>query len=443
MGTPDLRGTLGTFTFYTSDPEEMSRSVSGGQIVKIHLNRDYAVLPLQGPPNTLRKDQAFTSTNLVIDLDPEAPLLRIAADDHAIILREGEWSDWISVRFPLIPHLSYVSGMIRIFAKQVHPTLQLYVSPINVDPRVPALPVSNPSNWAQTISAETGPFFTLGIPQDTSALRQGVFSLSEFRSQAGLVSQEERMLLEYALRHFRSGLLFFYFSSVDENSHVLWGRHDTELLDVYRETDRCIGEVRRAFPSTPLIVLSDHGFANFDRAVNLNSWLRNRGFLALAGESGDDTNLGNLDWSATEAYAIGLNALYLNRKGREAHGIVASGQQSRALIANLTQQLLAWRDPLNGRQIVESVYQEHPSPQNAAVAPDLIIGYARGYRASWQTALGGTPASELEDNHDAWIADHCINPADVPGVLFTSWRHTLARPKLQNVTFLIRRFFGN
>ncbi len=442
MGTPDLRGTLGTFSFYTDDPEELTRSVSGGRIIKVHLDNNHAVLPVEGPPNSLRKDQAYTSVDLIVDVDPEASVARLAVGDEMAILRQGEWSDWIPVAFPLIPHLSYARGMFRAFAKQLHPGFELYVSPVNIDPVSPVLPVSAPSGWSRAVAGDIGRFSTLGIPEDTSAPRQHVFTLAEFRSQSQFVFEEERNLLRYSLRHFNSGLLFFYFSSIDQNSHMLWGRHEPELLNVYREVDECIGEVRSAFPSTPLIVLSDHGFTTFDRAVHLNAWLKDRGFLSLAGRPGDDTNLNSIDWPSTEAYAIGLNGLYLNRKGREAHGSVVRSEQSRALIANLREQLLAWRDPANGKQIVESVYEEKATPENSTVAPDLIVGYARGYRASWQTALGATPSKEIEDNTDFWIGDHCINPADVPGVLFTTCRMNVQHPGLQDVTALILKFFS-
>jgi predicted AlkP superfamily phosphohydrolase/phosphomutase len=442
MGTPDLRGTLGTFSFYTDDPEELSRSVSGGVIVKVHLDAGHVALPVEGPPNSLRKDQPYTSVDLIADVDSDAPVARLAVDDAVTILRQGEWSDWMSADFPLIRHVTSVHGTFRVFAKQLHPRFELYVSPVNIDPMSPALPISAPSNWARTVASETGRFFSLGIPEDTSALRQHVFDLPQFLSQTRLVFEEERTLLRYALGHFTNGLLFFYISSIDQNSHMLWGRHDSELLDVYREVDESIGEVRRAFPSAHLIILSDHGFTTFDRAVHLNTWLKDRGFLGLSGEPGDDTSLTNVAWPSTEAYAVGLNGLYLNRKGRERKGIVLPGEQSRALILNLREQLLAWRDPANGRQIVESVYEEKPSRQNAAIAPDLIVGYGPGYRASWQTALGGTPPLEIEDNTDAWIADHCINPADVPGVLFTTDRLDAPPRGLQDVTALILKFFG-
>jgi predicted AlkP superfamily phosphohydrolase/phosphomutase len=442
MGTPDLRGTLGTFSFYTNDPEELSRAVAGGRIIKVRLEGGHGVLNVEGPPNALRKDHSFASADLVVDVDRDYPVARLQLGENLAIIREGEWSEWMAADFSLIPHLSSVSGTFRVFAKQLHPRFELYVSPVNIDPISPALPIAAPSGWGRTIARDIGPFFTMGTPEDTSALRQQVFTLPEFRTQTRLVFEEERRLLRYSLRHFTGGLLFFYFSSVDQNSHMLWARHESELLEVYRAVDECIGEVRRQFPTTELIVLSDHGFTTFDRAVHLNTWLLHRGFLALNSAPGDNTSLGNVDWSSTEAYALGLNGLYLNRKGREQHGIVASGEQSRAIVANLREQLLAWRDPVNGRHAVNAVSEVKPTTQSAAVAPDLIVGYSPGYRASWQTGLGETPPEEIEDNNDAWIGDHCINPADVPGVLFTSSKVNARNPKISDVTASILKFFS-
>ncbi len=442
MGTPDLRGTLGTFSFYTDDPEELSRSVPGGRIIKVDLEGGHGVLQVEGPPNALRKDHSFTSVNLLVDVDRDYPIARLQLERDLAVIREGEWSEWMVADFSLIPHLSSVSGIFRVFAKQLHPRFELYVSAINIDPVSPALPVAAPSGWGRTIAREIGRFSTMGTPEDTSALRQHVFTLPEFGAQTRLVFDEERSLLRYSLRHFAGGLLFFYFSSIDQNSHMLWGRHEPELLEVYRAVDECIGEVKRQFPTTELIVLSDHGFTTFDRAVHLNTWLSHRGFLTLNRPPGDDTSLGSVDWSSTEAYGLGLNGLYLNRKGREQHGVVAAGEQSRAIVANLREQLLAWRDPVNGRQVVDAVYEVNPTAQSAGVAPDLIVGYSPGYRASWQTALGETPAEEIEDNNDAWIGDHCINPAEVPGVLFATSRINARNPKILDVTASILKFFS-
>jgi hypothetical protein len=411
MGTPDLLGTLGTFTFFTDDPLESARSLPGGRIVKAFVAHGRALLRLEGPPNPLRKDHALTAAVITLDVDPSNSAARVGLGDQAVILRQGEWSDWLTAEFTFIPHVSSVRGIIRLYAKQLHPGLEIYVSPINLDPAAPALPISWPPHWSSEIESATGPYSTLGIPEDTSALRQEVLNLSQFGEQTHLVFTEEAKLLNYSLRQFSHGFLFFYFSSVDENSHILWGKHDNELLKVYRDVDECVGLVRRREPGVPLFVISDHGFTTFDRAVHLNSWLKESGF-------------------AGEAYAIGLNGLYLKHKG------------DATLLATLRQRLLAWRDPANGHIIVERLIATHPTRENASIAPDLIVGYAPGYRASWQTALGEAPPNTIENNNDAWIADHCINPDDVPGVLFSSTRINPNAPRLQDVTAAILKRFG-
>jgi predicted AlkP superfamily phosphohydrolase/phosphomutase len=326
--------------------------------------------------------------------------------------------------------------MVRVFAKQLHPRFEVYVSPVNVDPASADLPISTPRSFSRDIARRTGRFYTLGIPQDTSAMRQGVFDLAEFLSQSRLVLNDEKKLLEYSLDHFQEGLLFFYFSSVDQNSHMLWGQHDAELLEVYRAVDASIGEVLRRKPSAEVMVMSDHGFASFDRAVDVNSWLYHEGLLALKKAPNE------IDWSRTRAYALGLNGLYLNLVGRERQGVVPPGQESRALIERVQAGLLALRDPANGRAPIETVTATDVSGPNARVAPDLIVGYSPGYRAAWETGVGGLANSTFEDNTDAWIADHCINAGDVPGVLFTTGKIPPVKASLKDLPVSLLALFG-
>ena len=439
MGTPDLRGTLGTFTLYTDDPAEISRSVSGGRIVKVPAFNNRATLKVEGPPNSLLKEHPFTSVDMVVDVDPQAPAARLAVSSTQAVVQQGEWSNWLPVEFPLVRGLAGARGMFRVYAKQLHPTLELYVSPINPDPRAPSLPISEPANYSREIASETGPFYTLGISEDTSALRQGVFDLPEFLTQSRLVFQDELDLLHYSLRHFHSGLLFFYFSAIDQNSHILWGKHDSELLPIYQRIDAAIGEVMNTVKDADLIVMSDHGFTRFDRAVNLNTWLWKQGYLALKGPPGaGDELFANVDWQKTQLYAIGLNGLYLNLAGREKYGIVKQGPESQKILASVTDKLRSLRDAVNGRQVVETVNAMPPNN-----GPDMIIGYAPGYRASWQTALGGVPENILDDNTDAWIADHCINADDVPGVLFSNRKLLHGdNASLKDLTVSILGLFG-
>jgi len=145
----------------------------------------------------------------------------------------------------------------------------------------------------------------------------------------------------------------------------------------------------------------------------------------------------NVDWSKTQAYALGLNGLYLNIAGREKFGILRRGAESDAVSRSLSADLVQFRDPKNGLQVVEKV-----SPTHGEFGPDLIVGYSRAYRGSWQTALGSVPSSMLEDNTDAWLADHCINPDDVPGVLLSNRTLRAADPGLKDLTVTILGLFG-
>ena len=442
MGTPDMRGTLGTFTYFTDDPEELSRDVPGGRIILVHAavggRKGRFILPVEGPPNPLRKVSRFAVVDLVVDVDSEHNAARLSLGSPVAVLKQGEWSDWLRADFPLLGWLTAARGMFRVYIKELHPRLAIYVTPVNIDPRSPDLPISAPASYSRAVARETGPFYTQGIAEDTSALRQGVFTMHEFERQSALVASDELKLLRYSLAHFREGLLFFYFSSIDQNSHVLWGKHEAELLEVYRAVDSAIGETCSRFPDADIIVMSDHGFNSFDRSVNLNTWLWQQGFLALQGQPSDGAEMfANVDWSKTQAYALGLNGLYLNMAGREKNGILQRGAESEAVLERLSEELLHFRDPENGRQVVEVL-----SPTHAQQGPDMIVGYARTYRGSWQTALGAVPPTVLEDNTDAWIGDHCINADDVPGVLLSNRALRAPKPGLKDLTVTILALFG-
>ena len=389
MGTPDLRGTQGTFSYFKAEGA-------------------HAEFRVEGPPNSLRRDHAPASVVLIVDVDPERNWARVQVGETLAVLREGEWSEWLPADFPLLPHMVSARGMFRVYAKRLHPHIELYVSPVNVDPEKPVLPISTPASYASEVAAGMGRWSTLGIPEDTAALRHGVFDLPEFLSQTRLVLNDERRLLDDSLRRFTGGFLFFYFSAVDQNSHMLWGKHDAELLEVYRAVDASVGEVMRREPDAEAMVMSDHGFASFDRAVNLNTWLVSRGFGA-------------------KAYALGLNGLYLRDKS----------------VANdLRRELLSFRDPDNGRTVVARLDETRPSADNRSIAPDLIVGYRAGYRASWETALGDAPAGVISDNDDAWIADHCIDPAEVPAVLFDTRRVVMNDVALKDLPVSLLALFG-
>ncbi len=466
MGTPDLLGTYGTFSFYTDDLFVAAGAVNGGRVFPVTLEGGRVQAKLYGPYNTLRKGEPQASLDFTVFVDPAEPVAKIVLPDSETILREGEWSPWLRVEFELLPVLSNVRGICRFYLKEVHPGFKLYVSPVNLDPADPALPLSTPESYSRELAGELGPFHTLGIAEDTKALSGGYLNDEEYLQQARLVLEEQLRAFDLELSRFRSGLLFFYFSSLDLNSHMFWRalderhpagnvqlaeQHATVLEQLYVEMDRALGKaLARLDDRTTLLVLSDHGFAPFLRSFNLNAWLQQKGYLAL--QEGASPGIGsaagdffkNVDWSRSRAYGLGLNGLYLNLSGREKQGIVHSGAEADALIAALTRELLAVRAPASALPAITRVdraAQAYSGPY-AAQAPELLIGYNRGYRAGWGTVLGGISAEVFEDNLDPWSGDHCMDFTLVPGVLLSNRKLAASAPSLTDIAPTILLEFG-
>lgn len=446
MGVPDLRGTFGTFTFFTTRPTETTREVPGGRIVAVSLHEGRAELVVAGPANTLRKDRRAPTVTILVDVDSEAPVALFRVQGEEFVLKQGEWSGWVRVRFPLVWGLADAAGMLRIYAKQLKPHLEVYVSPLNVDPEDPELPISTPHSYSRELAEAVGPFFTQGMAEDTAALRRGVFTLEEYLRQSRLVSQEHLRLLRFELSRFREGLLFFHFFGVDQDSHILWGKHEATLLETYKLADAALAEILQKAPDATVIVMSDHGFSSFDRAVHLNTWLWKEGFLELDDPANASSQelFPHVDWTRTQAYSLGLNAVYLNLAGRETGGVVEPGEEAEQILANIRERLLAWRDPATGKRVVDAVYlaRDVYHGEAASSAPDLIVGWAPGYRSSWQTALGAVPALVIEDNKDEWRGDHCIAAERVPGVLITNRPIRHADPRLVDLTVTLLKEFG-
>jgi predicted AlkP superfamily phosphohydrolase/phosphomutase len=168
--------------------------------------------------------------------------------------------------------------------------------------------------------------------------------------------------------------------------------------------------------------------------------LRDLGYL---GPQGCSSIMRDVDWSITSAYGLGINGLYVNLKGRERDGVVEPGEQQEELIKELIGRLVAITDS-DGKRVIRGVYRADNIYRGAAtaLAPDLIVGYARGYRASWATCLGELTDDILLDNDQAWSADHCADALEVPGVLFSNQALLAKSPSLIDVAPSILAEFG-
>ena len=464
MGVPDLLGSYGTYQFFSEDT--VWRKTEGGGIRQpLVFENDAATCSLAGPENTALKRPAASKVEFKVFRHPRKASARIDLQGKTIVLKEGEWSDWCKVRFrmempPFLPDTK-VSGICRFYLQEVRPNFRLYVSPINIDPLDPGdQRITEPPVFVNDNSDELGLFYTTGFQEDHKALSNGIFTDDEFRRQADYVLAERLNLLQYALDQYDDGFLFFYFSSTDLQSHMFWwdsdGKHPvrsadtaqschTVIKDLYKRLDSVVGDLMQRFgDDATILVMSDHGFAHFSRQFNLNTWLRDNGYVQPAECRSLISDFRNpVDWGRTTAYGLGLNSLYLNLRGRERDGVVEPDQRD-ALLSEISEKLLAVRDPANGKPVIAGVYRTDKvySGTCASKAPDLIVGYRRGYRASWETVLGDMRGEVVSNNHSAWSADHCTDANEVPGVLFSNKPIIRESPSLVDLAPTILAEYG-
>jgi predicted AlkP superfamily phosphohydrolase/phosphomutase len=460
MGTPDLLGGYGTYQYFAEDVAEKGIEEQGGKRSRLSFSAETAKAQIVGPDNGLLKQPEPTRVDLHIHRDRKAKAAVIEIQGHRILLRAGQWSRWTKLTFTLAGPVSALNqsavGICRFYLQEVAPNFRLYMTPINIDPSAPAVQLSEPPSFVEEVSKKRGLFYTTGFQEDHKARTNGVFVDDEYAQQAQLVLDERLALFEYAVHDYDGGLLFFYFSSSDLQSHMFWWNSDDKhptrseneakkyfghIHRLYQKLDQVVGEVVDLYGSRAAIfVMSDHGFANFGRQFNLNSWLREFGYL---GPASCTSIMTDADWSVTSAYGLGINGLYLNLKGRERDGIVEPGAKAEELLTELKERLEAVVD-VNGERVIRNVYRSDQmySGTATALAPDLIIGYARGYRASWETCLGDLTQDVLLNNESAWSADHCADALEVPGVLWCNRPFRAASPSLIDIAPSILAEFG-
>jgi predicted AlkP superfamily phosphohydrolase/phosphomutase len=329
-----------------------------------------------------------------------------------------------------------------------------------LDPYAPALPISTPSDYAAELADAGGRFYTQGMPEDTRARNVEALTADELLAQARITAGENRRQFRYVLDRVSDGLLFYYFGHIDQVSHVMWRSMDpghpaytdadaayrSVVSDLYVEMDEVVGEaMARLGPADLLVVMSDHGFAPWRRAVNINSWLRDHGYLAVTdARAAAAPGLAGVDWAKTRAYGVGLNGVYVNRQGRESKGIVPPGEAAR-LAGEIAAAMEGTLDPATGAPaitkafVTATAFAGHAYP---ALEPDIVVGYARGVRVSSDSALGVVAPDVFSDNREPWSGDHSMDPAHVPGVLFSSRPLKVPAEGLQSLAASLLAEFG-
>ena len=152
----------------------------------------------------------------------------------------------------------------------------------------------------------------------------------------------------------------------------------------------------------------------------------------------------HVDWDRTRAFTLGLTGIFINRKGREAKGIVEKGPELDALCAELKEKLEKLVDPKNGNSVVKEAFvtgELHSGPY-ADMAPEILVGYEKGFRHSWDCATGAVSADVFTDNTKSWSGDHCVDPRLVPGAFWCNREVMTARPNIMDIAPTALDLFG-
>jgi predicted AlkP superfamily phosphohydrolase/phosphomutase len=459
MCTPDLRGTQGSFTLVTDRPATEGQEHTGGTRILAERRDGLFHAEIPGPDNPIRKPAETLTVPLTVEPGADGASATVDLGGSRVTLPLQTYSDWLEVVFR--PGLGMrIQGICRVYVNSLEPHLSVYLTPIQIDPERPALPISHPRYYATYISKLLGRFSTLGLAEDTWALNERVIDEKAFLEQARLIHREREDLFFNGIAKTRRGVVAMVFDITDRVQHMFYRylspghpanrdldekAYESVIDDLYVEMDDLLRRTMEAIDEeTLLICMSDHGFKDFRRCVNLNAWLRDEGYLVLkdgAQEGGDYFE--GIDWSRTRAYTFGLTGLYLNRKGREAQGIVEK-EDAEGLVREIQGKLDGLRDPASGKVAINKIYATRdlfPGPYLDR-GPEMLLGFNDGYRASWEAALGRVTSEVFSDNTRAWSGDHCIDPVLVPGVIFSNRVIDAADPSIVDLAPTVLRLFG-
>ncbi len=457
MCVPDLKGSQGTFFYYTSDPDD-DRKLTSGMRLPLEVGGGEAAGVISGPENSLVEGGSEMEVPFRIRLaGPGGGNAELRIGSKRFPLESGVYTPWITVTFR--PGLGMkVRGICRFLLLETSPHVRLYVTPLQIDPGKPALPISHPFTYAVYLARSQGPYATLGIAEDTSSLNENVIDEGAFLAQCDFIHEERELMFFDALDKTPRGAVIGVFDITDRVQHMFFRYLDDEqpqrsgkvghrnaVRDIYMRMDDLLGRVmEKVGDESVLMVMSDHGFKPFRRGVDLNAWLRREGYLAVReGADGSDM-FRDIDWEGTRAYALGFGGIYLNLEGREARGTVAPGEEAADLKRAIADRLLTLRDEEKSRPAVKNVFDRNDVYHGPYVegAPDLMVGFQIGYRAAWHAVTGGVGDRVFEDNLRPWGGDHNMNPADVPGIFFCNRALDRDEMHIEDIAPTVLELFG-
>jgi predicted AlkP superfamily phosphohydrolase/phosphomutase len=422
LGTPDIFGRLGVGIIYSMDGiAEHDVKTRTAPLSMVHKGR--YIGELEGPTQMTITGVKKAGLNFELRKIDEKSA-RLTIDKQSIDLSNGNWSPHIELTFKVGFGVS-VKAVTRVVMNRITPYPTLYFLPLQIHPLRAPWAYGTPKQLVKDVWNKSGPYLTLGWPQDTTGLEEGFISDNQFLSICDQICDHRERTLLRMLDSYQEGVFACIFDSLDRIQHMFLRDRVDIVESWYVKLDSLLGRIKTKISSRSggeeirLIIVSDHGFGEFNYKVNLNKWLINRGYLHSENSS-ERGKLNSVIWEKSKAYAIGLNSMYLNISGREGKGSVPV-EEKEEVIQSIKHDLSRWKGP-DGRQVVRNTALGTGVFKGPFTnyGPDIVVGYNTGYRASAMTGLGDWDRDEIIPNRDHWGADHCFDPETVPGVIFSS-----------------------
>jgi len=446
LGVVDIKGMLNSYSFYTNaDYDENTEGKE--KVVRVDIKNNLIETYISGP--FIRKGGEMKDIRIPMKITIEDGKIIININEKKYALKPSQWSNMIRVKFK-IGFLTEICGILKFYLLSIKPRFRLYMTSIQIDPEDQAVNITYPEEYGKELVKNIGLFHTLGMPEDTKAVTEDKLNESIFFEQIKQIEEERKKMFFYELKRFKEGVYAFVFDAGDRLKHIFWKNKvlhvkskfiiSKKIEDYYVEKDKFIGDViSKLDDNTKLIIFSDHGFSSFERQVNINTWLVDEGFMKDKGTGGNLFEF--VDWKNTQVYSLGFTSVYLNLKGRESNGIVDE-EEKNELINEIINKLKGLKD--KNRNVFTNVYngREIYKGEYSYLAPDIVIGFSPGYRASWKNAVGGLDNKIIFDNRSKWRGDHLIDRSHVPGVLFTNFKINKKNPSIMDITPTVLKFFN-
>ena len=500
LPVPDIRGTVGTFYYWSTDLSSFEEGSPefGGYLKRLLFDGGVSKTYLRGPESPILKQEEaalrarkasgglsereearlaaikdIKDVNIPIDVRWTENSGRVDLDVQGtkLSLKQGEWSGWVPLTFS-VNFLIKFHCMTQFYVQRADRELQIYAHPANLDPRNPPIAISKPDRFSSDLVDKVGLYRTIGWAESMDkSLQELRTDEASFLYDADKAFDDREKLILESLKRDDWDLFVAAIETTDRVSHMFFrlidpkhpmydkalaAKYGDAIEKIYRRADALVGRIQEKLPkNTTLMVMSDHGFHTFRRGVNLNTWLVQNGYMVFDGQVSPKKGLDDLfgrgqfwegiDWSRTRAYAVGLGQIYFNLKGRESRGVVSPGAEYDFLQQEIASKLVTLKDPDDRASIFRSVYKRDEIYKGRYIknAPDLQVGFNDGYRVGWQDTMGGVQRTVVENNNRKWSGDHCATATEISGgVFFSSRKFSSETPHIMDLAPTILTLLG-